>query len=76
MEMQTNLEDRFTKLAKIEMKTNEKAIILCDRGLMDGSAYLKEETWNVLLDEIGQTVVNIRDKRYDGYYIINFIFFP
>lgn len=40
MEMQTNLEDTFMELAKNEGK---KSVILCDRGLMDGSAYVSPQ---------------------------------
>lgn len=40
MQMQISLEDTFMELAKNEAK---KSVILCDRGLMDGSAYVSKE---------------------------------
>ena len=58
-----NLEDNFAELAKNE---NIPSVILCDRGLMDGSAYVSEELWLAVLDEIGLSHMQLRDKRYDG----------
>ena len=40
--------------------------ILIDRGLLDGSAYVDPEQWQGLLDELGVTVVQLRDQRYDA----------
>jgi len=40
MKMQTSLEDTFYSLAENEAK---KSVLLCDRGLMDGSAYVSED---------------------------------
>ena len=47
-----NLEDNFTNLAKNE---NKPSVILCDRGLMDGSAYVSDELWQTVMDEIGMS---------------------
>lgn len=58
-----DLEDHFCELADI---TGEPTVILCDRGVMDGKAYMKPEGWQVLLDENGFNIVNLRDKRYDA----------
>mmetsp|Transcript_3817 Transcript_3817/g.4240 ORF Transcript_3817/g.4240 Transcript_3817/m.4240 type:complete len:473 (+) Transcript_3817:48-1466(+) len=57
------LEDNFCELAEIN---GGSAVILCDRGVMDGKAYIKSEAWQVLLDENEYTLVNLRDKRYDA----------
>lgn len=40
MKTQINLEDNFVELAKNE---GIRAVVLCDRGLMDGSAYVSNE---------------------------------
>jgi len=32
-------------------------VILIDRGLLDGSAYVDEEDWQALLDDLGTNVV-------------------
>lgn len=39
-------------------------VILCDRGLMDGSAYVDHYTWSTVLDEIGVNTIQMRDMRY------------
>lgn len=54
MKTQIALEDVFTEFAKNE---NVPAAILCDRGLMDGSAYVTKEVWQAVLDETGWTTV-------------------
>ena len=41
-------------------------MILIDRGLMDGSAYISSENWQALMDEMGCNVVMLRDARYDA----------
>jgi hypothetical protein len=42
MKTQIALEDVFLDIAKNE---NVPATMLCDRGLMDGSAYVDHEVW-------------------------------
>eukprot|EP00347_Sterkiella_histriomuscorum_P006587 403352200 len=62
MQMQIHLEDTFMELAVNEGK---RSVLLCDRGLMDGSAYVSKEQWDAVLDEMGWSPVQLRDKRYD-----------
>jgi CYTH domain-containing protein/predicted ATPase len=57
------MEDVFHAIAR---STGRPAIILCDRGTMDVSAYLSRDSWNALLDEHNWTVVGLRDKRYEA----------
>ncbi|CDW74621.1 UNKNOWN [Stylonychia lemnae] len=66
MKTQIALEDNFLELAKNEGK---QAVILCDRGLMDGSAYVTPEQWQTVLDEQGWSLFQLRDineARYEG----------
>ena len=65
MKLQINLENRYYEIAVID-KSEKPSVILCDRGVMDGQAYMDENTWIALLDEMDQNVINLRDKRYDG----------
>lgn len=44
----------------------KEVVMLFDRGLMDGSAYVDKSSWKGLLDELGVTVVQLCDARYDG----------
>ena len=57
-----HLEDVFIDIAQ---NCGEKCVVLTDRGVMDGSAYVSENIWFAILDETGWTNVQLRDKRYD-----------
>lgn len=52
----------MSAIAKINKK---KSIILCDRGLMDGSAYVDHKDWEDLLKANNINEVLMRDDRYD-----------
>jgi predicted ATPase len=54
MKMQMSLEDIFIETA---MDQEFPTIILCDRGVMDGSAYTDENVWQALLDETGWSTI-------------------
>ena len=41
-------------------------MILIDRGLLDGSAFVSKDQWQCLMDDLGLTVPQIRDNRYDA----------
>lgn len=57
------LEDAFMALARA---SNKPCVIICDRGTMDTAAYLDKQTFNIVLNEFGWNVVDLRDRRYDG----------
>lgn len=61
--VQAALEANFTRLA---LKTNQKAVIICDRGALDGKAYVTNEQWSQVMNNNGMTQVGIRDNRYDA----------
>lgn len=46
--------------------SGKKPIVLCDRGIMDIAAYTPAHEFDLLLNELGHTVVDMRDKRYDA----------
>eukprot|EP00188_Purpureofilum_apyrenoidigerum_P002378 Plantae.Rhodophyta-Purpureofilum_apyrenoidigerum.ctg24738.p1 GENE.Plantae.Rhodophyta-Purpureofilum_apyrenoidigerum.ctg24738~~Plantae.Rhodophyta-Purpureofilum_apyrenoidigerum.ctg24738.p1 ORF type:complete len:435 (+),score=67.31 Plantae.Rhodophyta-Purpureofilum_apyrenoidigerum.ctg24738:98-1402(+) len=60
---QIALEDSFTALARM---CGQPSIILCDRGVMDGSAYMSRELWKDMLEENHWNEVMLRDQRYDA----------
>lgn len=64
MEIQLALENRFSKLLRIRKLKNQKTAVIYDRGLLDGSAYVDREQWEVIMDENGTTEHDIL-KRYD-----------
>jgi CYTH domain-containing protein/predicted ATPase len=57
------LEDAFCTVA---CATGQRSVLLCDRGTMDVSAYLRPEVWSALLNEHEWTVVGLRDRRYEA----------
>ena len=62
---QIQLEDSFMNYAKA---CNKKCVILCDRGLMDGSAYVTDDIWAGVLKGVNMDVVSARDTRYDAIF--------
>ncbi len=57
------LEDTFIDNALYQ---DSPVIILCDRGVMDGSAYTDDNVWQALLDETGWSTIQLRDRRYEA----------
>jgi thymidylate kinase len=70
MKLQMALEDIFTRIVTINC-SKDTCFVLCDRGLMDGKAYLSTEQWDVLLNEMGLYEQDIKDYRYD--LVVHFI---
>ncbi|XP_059169239.1 TRPL translocation defect protein 14-like isoform X2 [Physella acuta] len=56
------IEDTFHHLAAVRQKN---VLLICDRGVMDGSAYLQPGDWGKMKELNGWNEVNLRDKRYD-----------
>lgn len=63
LETQLALEDRFLRMAET---LDEPSIIVCDRGAMDISAYMKPEMWDDITRAVGTTTPELRDQRYDA----------
>mmetsp|Transcript_37181 Transcript_37181/g.35831 ORF Transcript_37181/g.35831 Transcript_37181/m.35831 type:complete len:98 (-) Transcript_37181:707-1000(-) len=63
MKLQMALEDIFTQMG---VTSDIPVIVLCDRGVMDGSAYTDSNIWQAILDETGWTTTQLRDKRYEA----------
>jgi len=62
---QLDLEERFLHIATAE---DGPALIVCDRGAMDGRAYCDAEAWAAILATIGLDNVHLRDHQYDAVY--------
>jgi len=65
MRLQVALEDSFTDIGKMACANGKTCVVLCDRGLMDGSAYVSKDSWQGLLHDLNVNTVQIRDNRYD-----------
>ena len=59
---QLALEDQFQKLAEVCTKP---VLIVCDRGTMDISAYMKPEEWETITSMAGTNTNELRE-RYDA----------
>ena len=62
LETQLALEDAFYALAK---SCGKKAVLLCDRGSMDGRAFCNEDVWEKILATGDWSSSELRDQRYD-----------
>jgi len=65
LDLQMAMEDGVERVLRARGKP---AVIICDRGTMDGSAYLAREEFEQILQERNTDVVQIRDNRYDGIF--------
>ncbi|TYZ66416.1 hypothetical protein PybrP1_001312 [[Pythium] brassicae (nom. inval.)] len=61
LKLQMSLEDSFYSLAQ---DSGKPCVILCDRGVMDGSAYMSPEQWEELKTQHDLDTVTLRDTRY------------
>ena len=61
--MQMCLEDIFLETA---IESDQKTVIICDRGVMDGKAYTSQQCWQALLDETAWSTIQLRDRRYEA----------
>eukprot|EP01138_Halocafeteria_seosinensis_P005171 gb/GECG01005288.1/.p1 GENE.gb/GECG01005288.1/~~gb/GECG01005288.1/.p1 ORF type:complete len:672 (+),score=75.18 gb/GECG01005288.1/:1-2016(+) len=76
MNTQIHLEDSFARIAMAHAKNIEgsdqkkyPAVLLCDRGTMDGCAYLDKSLWGRLLRNYDiPNEVAIRDQRYNAVF--------
>jgi len=66
MDVQMNLEDGFERVLRARGKP---AVLLCDRGLMDGSAYMTRSEWkDLLLKRKVSNVCELREGRYNAVF--------
>ena len=52
-------------LMSVALAKDEPSVILLDRGIGDGAAYVDEETWSSILSKCGLTPDGVMD-RYDS----------
>ena len=67
LQLQIALEDTFIQIARtVRLATGKKVVLLMDRGLCDGEAYVSKEAWQAIMDDMNLSIVNIRENRYDA----------
>ena len=65
LDVQISMEQSLETVLKARGKP---AVLLCDRGPMDGSAYLEEEKWNAIMAKRGVDITDLRDKPYNAIF--------
>jgi predicted ATPase len=63
LDVQIAFEDGVQRVLKARGKP---AVMLCDRGTMDGSVYVSADDFQKVMDERHTNVVQLRDNRYDA----------
>ncbi|CAK82406.1 unnamed protein product (macronuclear) [Paramecium tetraurelia] len=65
LNLQMKLEHCFNVLAML-CPPNKTPVMLCDRGLMDGKAYMDQNEWYEMIGKYNLEEVKLRDERYDA----------
>lgn len=64
--LQMGLEDSFTELARM---SSDPVVIMCDRGTMDGKAYMDNAEWDIMLTQIGKSEVEVRSCCSQDFFV-------
>ena len=64
LEMQLQLEESIMRMAQT-VAPEQPVVVICDRGVMDISAYISPEMWQELLEKVGRTASAI-SSSYDA----------
>eukprot|EP00815_Leptocylindrus_aporus_P009881 CAMPEP_0116057664 /NCGR_PEP_ID=MMETSP0322-20121206/4743_1 /TAXON_ID=163516 /ORGANISM="Leptocylindrus danicus var. apora, Strain B651" /LENGTH=350 /DNA_ID=CAMNT_0003541713 /DNA_START=135 /DNA_END=1184 /DNA_ORIENTATION=- len=71
MDLQMTLENSMCDILQQRIQdTRQGAVLICDRGLMDGSAYMSNGEWESLVknrEDVG-SVVDLREQRYNAVF--------
>ena len=65
MDMQMALEDSFERILRAK---GAPGVLLCDRGIMDGAAYMTQEEWDGFLKGRNICEAAIREGRYNAVF--------
>eukprot|EP01012_Entosiphon_sulcatum_P045747 TRINITY_DN6114_c0_g1_i1.p1 TRINITY_DN6114_c0_g1~~TRINITY_DN6114_c0_g1_i1.p1 ORF type:complete len:542 (-),score=72.65 TRINITY_DN6114_c0_g1_i1:72-1697(-) len=65
LDVQLHLENAFVRAA---MAVGGPAVIVCDRGAMDGKAYADPESWRKILEFAHLDESTLRDRQYDAVF--------
>jgi CYTH domain-containing protein/predicted ATPase len=61
-------EERFLEAARAYRDLGKKVVILCDRGAMDGQAYVAPAEFEALVKSVGLTLPEICERRYHAVF--------
>jgi AAA domain len=65
LDVQIAFEDGVERVLKARGKP---AVMLCDRGAMDGSVYVSPEEFEKVMEQRNTNIVQLRDNRYDAVF--------
>lgn len=66
MDLQISLEDGFERILRAR---GRPSVLLCDRGLMDGSAYMTQDEWEQFMSRRNvQSESELREGRYNAVF--------
>lgn len=65
LDMQRSVEDGMETVLKAR---GLPSVILCDRGIMDGAAYMSSESWEHILKSRGLDITDAREGRYNAVF--------
>ena len=70
-----SLENTYFKMAA---KSGVNTLIICDRGVMDASAFISAAQWNDLVEKLDLREEDICERRYDHvvHMVIGYCFSP
>ncbi len=51
-----------------ELQPGTRKILICDRGAMDGMAYVEPELFEAIVHDMDYRLIELRDKRYAGVF--------
>ncbi|KAI6240719.1 CYTH-like domain-containing protein [Aphelenchoides fujianensis] len=63
--LSTLLRIEQTLFTQAAMVSDRNVLVICDRGAMDPSAYMGQEGWEKILDELKLTPFELRENRYN-----------
>ncbi|MBU3668732.1 MAG: hypothetical protein FGM57_02050 [Candidatus Taylorbacteria bacterium] len=63
-------EELFLQTAMQYRDMGKKVVVFCDRGLLDGEAYVSSDEFTEVLDGFGYTRVELSEYRYHGVYFL------
>ena len=56
------IEDTYFSMAE---KSGQNCLVICDRGLMDASAFISRQKWEELLEKLQLDEFNLCEGRYE-----------
>lgn len=64
---QVSLEESFKRYARA-LGPQVRSVVLCDRGIMDGAAYVDDNTWRKVLENNNLDTISAREGRYNAVF--------